>query len=156
MSEPRRPGRQLPRSLQRAARALGCGAALLAGLLVLGAPSAQGATAPTVTVEITAIAPQVTRPGDTLAVTATITNISATPIAQAATSLSVYRFAFGNRAALDGWEMRTDSAVGTILTTDQATDPLLPGQARSVTLSVPADSIGLLSSPDGWGLGGSP
>jgi len=151
MSEPRRPGPQLPRSLQRAARALGCGAALLAGLLVLGPPSAQGATAPTVTVEITAIAPQVTRPGDTLAVTATITNISATPIAQAATSLSVYRFAFGNRAALDGWEMRTDSAVGTILTTDQATDPLLPGQARSVTLSVPADSIGLLSSPDGWG-----
>ena len=156
MSEPRRPGRQMPRSLRRAAGALGWGAALLAGLLVPGPPIAQAAAAPAITVEITAIAPQVTRPGDTLLVTATLTNISAAPIAEAATSLSVYRFAFGNRAALDGWELRTDSAVGTIVTTDQATDPLLPGQARSVTLSVPVDSIGLLNSPDGWGPRGSP
>ena len=66
MSEPRRPGRRMPRSLRRAAGALGWSAALLVGLLVPGPPIAQAAAAPAITVEITAIAPQVTRPGDTL------------------------------------------------------------------------------------------
>ena len=114
-------------------------------------PAAASAAASDVTVEITAITPQITRPGDTLTIDATIRNTTAEPIDQFATLLSVYRFAFANRAALDGWELRADATIGTVLVTDQATDPLLPGQSRLVTLAVPADSIGLLSSPDGWG-----
>ena len=123
-------------------------------MVLFGLPvahAAQSASA-SVTIEIQAITPQVARPGDTLTVRATLRNPTAAPIDQITASLSVYRYAFSSRSSLDGWELQaSDGSIGTIVVSDQAKDPLGPGQSREVTLTVPADSIGLLRSPDGWG-----
>lgn len=105
-----------------------------------------------VTVEITAVTPQVLRPGQDLAVTARLTNTSSVPVTQPRAFLHVDRRSFISRTSLDSW--RTAPATGELGGVVAELDTgatLAPGASTTVTLTVPADGLALGRGERAWG-----
>lgn len=167
---PPRPGARL-----RTRRALGATAALLTlfvGMLPAlpsapAAAAAPGATAAAVSataggladetaapddggpsVTLRELAPAVTRPGDTLTVTASVTNPTDTVLVGAEVTLWLNWKRIYSRSDLAAWAdgepARSGSPQERVVVED-----LEPGQTREVTLSVPVDGLGFAGAPRG-------
>ncbi|MBF0724391.1 DUF6049 family protein [Sanguibacter inulinus] len=147
----------------RTARAAGL---LLAALLLvclvagLASPSwatslAAAATPDTSTptsVRLVSMNPEVVRPGDTLTVRAEVTNTTTETLAQPVATLSVSKYRFITRERLTAWtDLTLSDAFGTVLESVEVPADLAPGDSAMVDFSVEADSMGLLTSLDGWG-----
>lgn len=147
----------------RTARAAGL---LLATLLLvclvagLASPSwatslAAAATPDTSTptsVRLVSMNPEVVRPGDTLTVRAEVTNTTTETLAQPVATLSVSKYRFITRERLTAWtDLTLSDAFGTVLESVEVPADLAPGDSAMVDFSVEADSMGLLTSLDGWG-----
>ena len=147
----------------RTARAVGL---LLATLLLvclltgLASPSsatslAAAATPDTSTptsVRLVSMNPEVVRPGDTLTVRAEVTNTTTETLAQPVATLSVSKYRFITRERLTAWtDLTLSDAFGTVLESVEVPADLAPGDSAMVDFSVEADSMGLLTSLDGWG-----
>lgn len=147
----------------RAARAAGL---LLAALLLvcllagLAAPSSATALAAAATpdtstptsVRLVSMNPEVVRPGDTLTVRAEVTNTTTETLAQPVATLSVSKYRFITRERLTAWtDLTLSDAFGTVLESVEVPSDLAPGDSAMVDFSVEADSMGLLTSLDGWG-----
>ncbi|WP_225752584.1 DUF6049 family protein [Actinotalea sp. Marseille-Q4924] len=105
-----------------------------------------------VTVEITAVTPQVLRPGQDLTVTARLTNTSQGEVAQPRVFLHVDGRSYISRTSLDGWRTAPlDGALGGIVAQGDTGAPLPPGAATTVTVTVPADGLGLARGERAWG-----
>ncbi len=139
-------------------------AVLLGGLLALGAATAAvPATAATATVErvlpvvvaANRISPAVLEPGQDLTVGVTLTNTGTTPVARPRAFVNLDRRAFVSRSSLDRWrEAAPFSAAGTAVGQADLETPLAPGATASLTITVPAASIGLSSAAGAWGARG--
>ena len=147
----------------RAARAAGLLlAALLLVCLLAGIASPSSATAlaaaatpdtstPT-SVRLVSMNPEVVRPGDTLTVRAEVTNTTTETLAQPVATLSVSKYRFITRERLTAWtDLTLSDAFGTVLESVEVPADLAPGDSAMVDFSVEADSMGLLTSLDGWG-----
>lgn len=147
----------------RAARAAGL---LLAALLLvclvagLAAPSSATALAAVATpdtstptsVRLVSMNPEVVRPGDTLTVRAEVTNTTTETLVQPVATLSVSKYRFLTRERLTAWtDLTLSDAFGTVLESVEVPADLAPGDSAMVDFSVEADSMGLLTSLDGWG-----
>lgn len=147
----------------RTARAAGLLlAALLLVCLVAGLASPSSATAlaaaatsdtstPT-SVRLVSMNPEVVRPGDTLTVRAEVTNTTTETLVQPVATLSVSKYRFITRERLTAWtDLTLSDAFGTVLESVEVPADLAPGDSAMVDFSVEADSMGLLTSLDGWG-----
>ncbi|WP_258725090.1 DUF6049 family protein [Cellulomonas sp. NS3] len=157
----RRPARTALRRTPRTPRAglLARSAGLLAVLAPLvGVTPAPAAAAPStdelpVTVDVTAVTPQVLAPEQNLSVTVTVRNDGDTELASPSAVLRLSRTRPGTSAELDAWvdadaRASAGSAVGRPVALGA---PLAPGASADVTFDVPASSVGLLDTPDAWG-----
>ena len=147
-------GTATPRGRVRAVlAALALSASVALGALVSvpaqAAPDDDGAV---VDVRLTSLAPEVTRPGDTLTVVVEIENTGLTEITSPVVELSVSRIPFSTRNALVTWEEADlSTALGASLATVELPAPLPPGGKAAVALEAPADSMKLRSGVSGWG-----
>jgi hypothetical protein len=129
-----------------------------------GGPAPAGPTAPLpatthtdddalpVSVEITAVTPQVLRPTEQLTVTARLTNTTDAEVAQPRVFLHVDQRTFISRSSLDRW--RTAPLTGELGGVAAEVDtgaPLPPGASVAVTATVPADALGLGRGERAWG-----
>ncbi|MBD7918751.1 hypothetical protein H9657_10755 [Cellulomonas sp. Sa3CUA2] len=144
----------------------------LLGLGALVAPAASAAPAPSslttpapaptrddalpVRVQITEVSPAVLRPGEDLVVTARLTNTSAEEVVDPRVLVHLERIRPGSRADLQVWldEPVTGQRVGNRVAQATTEAALAPGASVDVTVTAPADSIGLLDRPDTWGARG--
>ncbi|MBC7291066.1 MAG: hypothetical protein H5T83_06985 [Actinotalea sp.] len=108
--------------------------------------------APPVTVEITAVTPQVLEPGEDLALTARLTNTSTAPVAEPRVFLHVDRRSFISRSSLDRWRTAgPDGPLGSAVAETDLEEPLAPGASSTVTVTVAADTLGLGRGELSWG-----
>ena len=154
---------------RRPAAAIACAAgaiALMAGVLSGGTAVAQVRTgaslhgsvvqdATAVSVTITAVTPQILRPGDDLTVTATATNTSTQPIQQPRAAVLLSRTSLSTRYSLDAWASADPtSSAGTSLKSVAIPGQLDPGASATVQITVPAASLGLSAQTSQWGARG--
>ncbi|MCG7286542.1 DUF6049 family protein [Cellulomonas sp. ACRRI] len=105
-----------------------------------------------VSVAITAVAPQVLRPGDDLTVTATLRNDGDEVVESPRASVRVYRYRMSTREQVAAWADAGDaSPIGDVAATTELDAPLEPGASATVQVTVPAADIGLLRTDDAWG-----
>ncbi len=105
-----------------------------------------------VTVSITSITPQVLQPGEDLTVTATLRNDSTEEVAAPRATVRIHRFRLATRVELADWaEAGPTDTAGTVAGSTALTEPLAPGASAQVTVTVPAEDVGLLRTPDAWG-----
>lgn len=105
-----------------------------------------------VTLEITAVSPQVLRPGQDLTVTARLTNTTAAPVVQPRVLLHVDRRTFISRSSLDTWRTAPPRGeLGGVVAEVDTGAELAPGASTTVTLTVPADPLGLGRGERAWG-----
>lgn len=142
------------RAASRAAAAL---TSLVAALWAFGglapAPAAAdddpAAEAP-VTIVVDAVSPAVLHPGEDLTVTATVHNNQSEAMSGASVGLRINRVRPASRAELEGWVTGSSGAVGKQVVAQQP-EPIPAGGAAQVTLTVPANKVGLLDQLDVWG-----
>lgn len=157
-----------PRGAVPAPPLLGRSARLLVALVVLlvltvgtvlgGNLAATGAAADTapetedaVTLEVSSLQPTVLGPGDTLTVTARVTNGTAATLGSPTVSLGIDQRALSTRSALEGWTTTgLDGRVGNGVTTQELGAPLAPGASAEITLDVPVAELNLHAGSD-WG-----
>ena len=154
---------------RRPAAAIACAAgaiALMAGVLSGGTAVAQVRTgaslhgavvqdATAVSVTITAVTPQILRPGDDLTVTATATNTSTQTIQQPRAAVLLSRTSLSTRYSLDAWASADPtSSAGTSLRSVAIPGQLDPGASATVQITVPAASLGLSAQTSQWGARG--
>ena len=154
---------------RRPAAAIACAAgaiALMAGVLSGGTAVAQVRTgaslhgavvqdATAVSVTITAVTPQILRPGDDLTVTATATNTSTQTIQQPRAAVLLSRTSLSTRYSLDAWASADPtSSAGTSLKSVAIPGQLDPGASATVQITVPAASLGLSAQTSQWGARG--
>jgi hypothetical protein len=160
MSIPRpRPGYPLLASTgRRAGRVAAATLALVALVPVLVAlPVSPATAAPSsdelpVTVDVTAVTPQVVRPGQDVQVTVTVRNDGDTELANPRAVLRLDRKRPATSAALDAWaSAEPDAAAGVSVRTRELGAPLAPGASADVTIDLPASAVGLLDTSDAWG-----
>jgi len=130
---------------------------LLAGIAspssatALAAAATPDTSTPT-SVRLVSMNPEVVRPGDTLTVRAEVTNTTTETLAQPVATLSVSKYRFITRERLTAWtDLTLSDAFGTVLESVEVPSDLAPGDSAMVDFSVEADSMGLLTSLDGWG-----
>ena len=146
-------GTATPRGRVRAVlAALALATSVVVGGLVPAPAQAAPDDAAIVDVRLTSLAPEVTRPGDTLTVVVEIENTGPTEITSPVVTLSVSRIPFSTRTALVTWEEADlTTALGSTLATAELPAPLPPGGKAAVPLEAPADSMKLRSGVSGWG-----
>lgn len=141
-----------------AAAALPSGPAAAArddGGTVVAATSVATATMPTVTMAVTSISPLVLRAGDDLTLTVRLTNGGSAPVAEPRVLVHLRSRGFISRSSLDLWrEAGPYGDLGATVLAQDLDAPLGPGQSTTVTLTVPAASLGLPHSSADWGARG--
>ncbi|GMA23703.1 hypothetical protein GCM10025864_14620 [Luteimicrobium album] len=133
-------------------------ATLLAGAFLATAATAAPAHVPTttaaaakkaVTATLVRISPQVTRPGEDVAVTVEVHNGTTKTVAEPRVSLSLSRVRPSTRADVDAWVKAAPTEdVGAVLAGQDAPDALAPGATWRATVTAKADTIGLTAV---WG-----
>lgn len=155
------------RSRPAAAIACAVGAiALMIGVLSGGTAAAQvraGAPlrdavvqdATAVSVTITAVTPQILKPGDDLTITATATNTSTQTIEQPRAAVLLSRTSLSTRYSLDAWASADPTAsAGTSLKSVVIPGQLDPGASATVQITVPAAVLRLSALSSQWGARG--
>lgn len=113
------------------------------------------ATTPTVTTAITSISPLVLRPGDDLTLTVRLTNGGTAPVAEPRVLVHLRSRGFISRSSLDLWRQGDPYGdLGATVLNQDLGAPLAPGESTTVTLTVPAASLGLPHSSFDWGARG--
>ncbi len=113
------------------------------------------AATPGVQIAVTGIQPTVLRPGDDLTVTARLTNTTTSPVAQPLVQVRLRRSGFISRSSLDLWRNAgPDQYLGSTVLATTLDAPLEAGASTTVTLTVPAASIGLSHTAWNWGARG--
>ena len=113
--------------------------------------TASSTTSP-VAVRLVSLSPEVTRPGDTLTVVAQLENTGTQDITSPVARLSIAKYRYSTRAAFASWEtLPTSAPLGTTVQTLPLPETLAAGATASVTFTVEADSLGLLTGQVGWG-----
>ncbi len=108
-----------------------------------------------VSVTITAVTPQILRPGDDLTVTATATNTSTQTIQQPRAAVLISRTSMSTRYSLDAWASADPTAsAGTSLKSVVVPGPLDPGASATVQITVPAAALRLSAQTSQWGARG--
>lgn len=103
-------------------------------------------------VRLVSMNPEVVRPGDTLTVRAEVTNTTTETLVEPVATLSVSKYRFLTRDRLTAWtDLTLTDAFGTVLESVAVPADLAPGASAMVDFSVEADTMGLLTSLDGWG-----
>lgn len=103
-------------------------------------------------ISLTTLEPALLRPADELTVTAEIHNRGRETIRSPQASLSVARFRFSSRAALDEWaDSGLTGATGTRLRRDALPEDIPPDGRVMVSFTVSASELRLLTGPDAWG-----
>jgi len=116
------------------------------------ATTATSDTSTPTSVRLVSMNPEVVRPGDTLTVRAEVTNTTTETLVQPVATLSVSKYRFITRERLTAWtDLTLSDAFGTVLESVEVPADLAPGDSAMVDFSVEADSMGLLTSLDGWG-----
>lgn len=138
---------------------------LAVGVVLGGAVAAVGATASTttstststtaetedaVTLEVSSLQPTVLGPGDTLTVTARVTNGTAETLGAPMVALGIDRRVLSTRSALESWTtIGLDGRVG-VRVTGEDLGALAPGATVETTLTVPVAELDLHAGSD-WG-----
>ncbi len=154
----------------RGPRPIGFVAALLIALaMVLGtaptqsiaAVAASGTTpqrppatpATGVALDLVSVDPTALTPGSTLTAVVQVTNGAATAIREPVVELRARTPRVTDRSTLNSWQRDTTPTMsGTAdATSASGARDLAPGESRTVTVSVAADSLGFSRSPDLWG-----
>ncbi|WP_454730272.1 DUF6049 family protein [Cellulosimicrobium protaetiae] len=154
--------------LGRSARLLVALVALLVltvGVVLGGGVAAAGVTASTttsaststtaetedaVTLEVSSLQPTVLGPGDTLTVTARVTNGTAETLGSPLVALGIDRRVLSTRSALESWTtIGLDGRVG-VRVTGEDLGALAPGATAETTLTVPVAELDLHAGSD-WG-----
>ncbi|UYG17641.1 DUF6049 family protein [Brachybacterium huguangmaarense] len=106
-----------------------------------------------VALDLVSLGPTALTPGSTLTAQVQVTNGTDTTIAEPVLELRARTPRVTERSTLDTWQRDTTPAVsGTADASSTSGAPALaPGESRTVTVSVAADSLGFSSSPDLWG-----
>lgn len=108
-----------------------------------------------VSITITAVTPQILRPGDDLTVRATVTNGSTQTIQQPRAAVLLSRTSLSTRYSLDAWASADPtSSAGTTVLSMSLPDPLASGASTTVQLTVPAASLRLSAATSQWGARG--
>lgn len=108
-----------------------------------------------VSITITAVTPQILRPGEDLTVSATLTNGSTQTIQQPRAAVLLSRTSLSTRYSLDAWTSADPtSSAGTTVMSMALPDPLAPGASTAVQLTVPAASLRLSAATSQWGARG--
>lgn len=154
-----RPGRTHRTSRARVRTALAAVLTLAAVLVVAPAASrtstARADDEASVDVRIVSISPQVLDPGEDLTVTVAVTSTTTAPVEDAQAVLWLNRFRMGSRDEVAAWADRTlDEPAGLAVVRVPLEEPLLPDAPRTVTLTLPADEVGLTDRPGLWGARG--
>lgn len=110
-------------------------------------PAAGGAS-----LSLVSVSPSALGPGATLTAQVAVTNTSSTAILAPRLELRSLRPRVTQRATLQAWQGDTRAEVdGTAAATSPAGADLAPGQQRTFTVTVPADSLGYSPDPSLWG-----
>lgn len=126
--------------------------AVLTGLVASPAGAAPSTDDLPVAVGLSAITPQVLTPGEDLTVTVNLRNNGDEEITSPRASVRIYRYRISTRDQLDSWSTSGDTGpYGDVAATEILDEPLPPGGTATVTITVPARSIGLSRSSDAWG-----
>lgn len=105
-----------------------------------------------VDVAITAVSPEVLRPGQDLVMRATLRNTGDTELTEARAVVRISRFRVSARSALSTWSGTGPAEpAGTAAASVALAAPLAPGASAEVTVTVPAADVRLSPSPDAWG-----
>ncbi len=142
---------------------LAAGLAVAAPLSAAAAPGVSSVAVPAATSAVSAnavtiaVAPVSLKPlhaGEDLAVTVTITNGTAEPVAAGTLDVYLAERALTSRTALDNW-LRPAKAgkPGDLMLSQAMKTPVRPDSTEIVTLTVPADSVGLTTG-NAWGARG--
>ncbi|WP_169166826.1 DUF6049 family protein [Cellulomonas taurus] len=124
----------------------------LTGLVAVPAGAAPSSEDLPVAVSLAAMTPQVLTPGEDLNVTVSLRNNGDEEITSPRASVRIYRYRMSNRDQLDQWATRTDTGpYGDVAATQSLDAPIPPGGSATVTITVPARSIGLSRTSDAWG-----
>lgn len=124
----------------------------LTGLVAVPAGAAPSSEDLPVAVSLAAMAPQVLTPGEDLSVTVNLRNNGDEEITAPRASVRIYRYRMSTRDQLDQWATNTDSGpYGDVAATQSLDAPIPPGGSATVTITVPARSIGLSRTSDAWG-----
>ncbi len=108
-----------------------------------------------VSITITAVTPQILRPGDDLTVSATVTNGSTQTIQQPRAAVLLSRTSLSTRYSLDAWTSADPtSSAGTTVMSMALPDPLASGASTTVQLTVPAAALRLSAATSQWGARG--
>ncbi|MBO0924379.1 hypothetical protein J1G44_07760 [Cellulomonas sp. zg-ZUI199] len=120
------------------------------------ASTAEEEAASDVRVQITEVNPGVLRPGQDLVVRARLTNRTGEVIENPRAVVRLERLRPGTRADLQTWldEPVDGRRAGEAAAAVAAEAPLAPGASVDLTVTVPADAVGLLDRPDTWGARG--
>ncbi|QJW35201.1 DUF6049 family protein [Cellulosimicrobium protaetiae] len=126
-------------------------------LVLGGVPTARPAAADTaeseeaVVLEVTSLGPEALGPGDTLSVSARVTNGTAGTLESPSVALGIDGRALSTRSALESWATTPlDGRVGVRVATEDLGQPLAPGASTEVTFTVPVAELNLNASSD-WG-----
>ncbi|GIG26603.1 DUF6049 family protein [Cellulomonas denverensis] len=126
--------------------------AVLTGLVASPAVAAPSTDDLPVAVGLSSISPQVLTPGEDLTVTVNLRNNGDEEITSPRASVRIYRYRISTRDQLDTWSASGDTGpYGDVAATEILDEPLPPGGTATVTITVPARSIGLSRSADAWG-----
>lgn len=118
-------------------------------------PEAADDAALPVDVLVTAVTPQVLRPGEDLKVSVRLRNTGDVTVTEPRVALTIDRSAFIGRYSLDRWRTAAPTdPIGLELASADLPGALAPGQQATVDLTVPASQVGLPRRATAWGARG--
>jgi predicted secreted protein len=106
-----------------------------------------------VTVTLAPAGSPVLAPGQDLPLTVTVTNGTTTSLAAGSVDVYLAARALTTRTTLDNWLRPDDGSPGDLILSQPTVSAILPGTAETISLTVPAASVGL-TAHNAWGARG--
>lgn len=107
--------------------------------------------APGATLVVTGLAPAAVTPESIVTVDVAVTNSTTEEIEAPRVDLSIVRYRMSTRSVLDAWYLDDQYLVAPGVVAREDLAPLAAGETRSVRLTVPAETLGLLTYPEAAG-----
>lgn len=103
------------------------------------------------TVVVTGMAPAAVTPESIVTIDVSVTNPTSAELEAPRVDLSIVRYRISTRSVLDAWYLEDQYLVAPGLVAREDVAPLAAGETRSVRLTVPAETLGLLTYPEAAG-----
>ncbi|WP_250448079.1 DUF6049 family protein, partial [Actinotalea sp. C106] len=108
-----------------------------------------------ISVTVDAVTPQVLTPGEDLRLRVTLDNLGDAAVVEPRVLVHLDPRSFISRSSLDRWRTAgPEDSLGTVVLQVDLEEPLGAGASTSQTVTVPAASLGLRTSPTAWGARG--